>query len=90
MASHGRFASRRMGYQSVGKLMTKNGAVPPCFQKSTEVNSLFLNRVSHLTRALFLTSTPVPLTAWKRVPYSQKSSKIRGRGVVSLSPGKNI
>jgi hypothetical protein len=49
---------------------------PPYFQKSTEVNSLFINRVSHLTRALFLTSTPVPLTVWKRIPYSQKSSKI--------------
>ncbi len=41
-----------------------------------EVNSLLINRVSDLSRTLFLTGTPVPLTAWKDVPYSQKSNEI--------------
>lgn len=45
---------------------------------------MLINHVSHHSRALFLTGTPVPLTVWKGLPYSRKCSGIFGKAVVSL------
>jgi hypothetical protein len=46
------------------------------FRKPNWVNSLFGIRVSDLSRTLFLSGTPVPLTVWKGVPYSRESKKM--------------